>query len=192
MLKDTLDVTLNTTEFGSRLSLESMLGRYLTEDDSLLYIPGGSSVRYRLPPDRYLLSVRDTAETVSPCEIGFLIETAPPPPPPEWTKLMYYSPDVAGHNYVRSYTMLDAAGADAAVTVTHYDGLGRESQTVMTDGSPEGGDMGDAYRLRPGWTSVAAVAARDRSERRRLHASGRDRLHPSLWQRADALFPDRI
>ena len=47
----------------------------------------------------------------------------------------------SGHNYIVRRVMLDTLGANAAETVTYYDGLGRKEEVVQRSVTPNGRDL---------------------------------------------------
>ena len=54
---------------------------------------------------------------------------------------VYYDPTTIGKNYIRTRTYLDAGGTDYREETLYADGLGRQSQRILTAGSPDGSDL---------------------------------------------------
>ena len=150
-LTDTANIRFSTKEYGTQLwiwpadSVPADISSPPTDNNGWpLYCSAKTIFEKRMPPGQYLISASDTLSPKPGTTIGFILERftpPPPPPPPYWEEYAVFSPEVAGKNYVRERVMLDEGGSEWAETTTYYDGLGRQSQTVVTDGSPAGGDL---------------------------------------------------
>ena len=134
---DTLDITLTTAGYGTRLLVmpKDSLG-----GDTLI-CRAESRVMRRMPPGRYLIAAADTLSMTEGAVIGFLVESAPPPPPPYWHKYVRFNPSVASANSITTRTMLSSDGSEYDETVSYCDGLGRPTLTLSSGASPEGGDI---------------------------------------------------
>ena len=137
---DTLDITLTTSGYGTRLLVmpKDSLG-----GDTLI-CRAESRVMRRMPPGRYLIAAADTLSMAAGTVIGFLLESAPPPPPPPppyWQRYVRFDGAVASANSISARTMLSADGTEYVESVSYYDGLGRPSLTLSVEASPGGGDI---------------------------------------------------
>lgn len=105
-----------------------------------LYVEAGTNRELTVGPGRRLIAAVDTAGMYAGAEISFRCDIKPLP---EGHPLRYvtYDPEVAGHNYMITRTMLSADGSRYVDDVQHYDGLGRPSQHVAIGASPTGGNI---------------------------------------------------